>query len=117
MGSRQFRVRTVPDPVATVASREGGNIGRNVLLAQTGILAEMKDFDFDLTFTVTSFTVESVQRGFVVDARSNSNRITDEQREIIRQAGRNQRVLFDDIIARSPTGDERRLPPVSFRID
>ena len=117
MGSRQFRVRTVPDPVATVAGSEGGNIGRNILLAQTGILAEMKDFDFDLTFTVTSFTVESVQRGFVVDARSNSNRITDEQREIIRQAVRNQRVLFDDIIARSPTGDERRLPPVSFRID
>ncbi len=117
-GERDFRVRTVPDPVATIAGREGGNIGRNMLLAQTGVLAEMKDFDFDLSFTVTSFIVESVQRGgFVVDARSASNRITDEQREIIRSAERNQRVLFDDIIAVSPTGEERRLPPVSFRID
>jgi hypothetical protein len=51
MGSRQFRVRSVPDPVATVAGLEGGNIGRNALLAQTGVLAEMKNFDFDLTFT------------------------------------------------------------------
>lgn len=116
-GSRDFRVRTVPDPIATIAGREGGIIGRNLLMAQTGVLAEMKDFDFDMGFTVTSFTVESVQRGFVVDARSNSNRITDEQREIIKQAARNQRVLFDDIMAVSSTGEERRLPPVSFRID
>ena len=117
MGTRNFRVRSVPDPVATIAGREGGNIGRNLLLAQTGVLAEMKDFDFDLTFTVTGFLVESVQQGFVVDARSTSNRITDEQREIIRAAGRNQRVLFDDITAVSPAGEERTLPPVSFRID
>ncbi|MFO7922117.1 MAG: gliding motility protein GldM [Bacteroidales bacterium] len=116
-GSRNFRVKSVPDPVATVAGREGGNIARNLLLAQTGVLAEMKDFEFDLTWRVTSFTLESVQGGFVVDARSTSNRITDEQREIIRAAGRNQRVLFDDIIAQTPAGDQRRLPPVSFRID
>ncbi len=117
MGSRQFRVRSVPDPVATIAGRKTGTIGRNVLLAQTGVLAEMENFDFDLSFTVTGFTVSSTQRGFVVDARSNSNRITDEQREIIRQAGRNDRIYFEDITAVSPTGDERRLPTVSFRID
>jgi hypothetical protein len=88
-----------------------------VLLAQTGVLAEMENFDFDLTFTVTGFTVSSTQRGFVVDARSSSNRMTDAQREIIRQAGRNDRIYFEDIIAVSPAGDERRLPTVSFRID
>ena len=116
-GSKPFRVRTVPDPVSKVAGSTGGNIGRNVLLAQTGVQAEMENFDFDLTFTVTSFTVSSVQRGFVVDQRSNSNRITDAQREIIRNAARNDRVWFEDIVAVSPTGEERRLPPVSFRID
>jgi hypothetical protein len=110
-------VRAVPDPVAKVAGRNGGIIARNVLLAQTGVLAEMENFDFDLTFTVTSFTVSSTQRGFVVDQRSNSNRLTDAQKELIRQAGRNDRVYFEDIIARSPTGDERRLPTISFRID
>ncbi len=116
-GSRQFRVRTVPDPVAKVAGRTGGNIGRNVLLAQTGVVAEMENFDFDLSFTVQSFTISTSQRGFVVDARSSSNRITDEQREIIRAASRGDRIYFDDIIARSPTGDQRRLPTISYRID
>jgi gliding motility-associated protein GldM len=117
MGTSQFRVRAVPDPVAKVAGRNGGIIAKNVLLAQTGVLAEMENFDFDLTFTVTSFTVSSTQRGFTVDQRSTSNRLTDAQKELIRQAGRNDRVYFEDIIARSPTGDERRLPTISFRID
>jgi gliding motility-associated protein GldM len=117
MGSRPFRVRAVPDPVAMVANRKGGNIDRNVLLAQTGVLAVMENFDFDLTFRVTSFTVSTTQRGFVVDARSENNQINERQREIIRQAGRGDRVYFEDIMAVSPTGDQRRLPTVSFRID
>jgi hypothetical protein len=116
MGSTPFRVRTVPDPIATVAGRDGGVIGRNVLLAQTGVLAEMKDFDFDLTFTVQSFTVSSVQGGFLVDQRSNSNRLTDAQKDIIRNAPRNARIFFDDIVATGVAG-ERRLPTISFRID
>ncbi len=117
MGARQFRVRRVPDPVAKVAGRTGGNIGRNELLAQLGVIADMENFEFDLTFTVTGFTVSSTQQGFLVDARSNSNRITEGQREIINRAGRNDRVYFEDIVARGPTGEERRLPTISFRID
>jgi gliding motility-associated protein GldM len=117
MGARPFRVRAVPDPVAIVANRKGGNIDRNVLLAQTGVQAVMENFDFDLTFRVTSFTVSTTQRGFVVDARSENNQINERQREIIRQAGRGDRVYFEDIMAVSPTGDQRRLPTVSFRID
>ena len=118
MGSRNFRVRTVPDPVAKVAGRTGGNIGRNLLLAQTGVLADMENFDFDLRFIVQSFNVVSVGTGgFVTDASSNNNLFTDAQREIIRNAGRGQRIYIEDIVARSTTEDERRLPTISFRID
>jgi hypothetical protein len=117
MGSTIFRVRAVPDPVATVAGREGGTIARGILAAQTGVLAEMKDFDFDLTFTVRSFTVSSVRGGFVTDQRSTSNRMTEAQKDIIRTAGSGARVYFDDIIAVSPTGEERRLNTIGFVID
>ena len=116
MGSTQFRVRAVPDPVATVAGREGGNIGRNLLLAQTGVLAEMKDFDFDLSFTVTGFTVSSTRDGFQVDERSTSNRFTDGQKELIRRASPGSRVYIEDIVATGPAG-QRRLPTIGFRID
>lgn len=117
LGTRDFRVRSVPDPIAIVGGRKGGNINRELLAAQTGIVAEMEGFEFDLTFTVQSFTVSTVVGGFVRDARSNSNRITDEQRTIIQNARPNQRIYFDDIIAIGPDGRERRLPTVGFRIN
>ena len=118
MGSRPFRVNTVPPPIAKVAGRTGGNIGRNLLLAQTGVLADMENFDFDLTYTVTRFTVTSVGAGgFVTDAPSTSNRFTDAQREIMRNATRGQRIYIEDIVAVGPTRDERPLPTISFRID
>ncbi len=117
LGSRDFRVRSVPDPVAAVGGRKGGNINRELLAAQTGVVAEMEGFEFDLTFTVQSFTVSTVVGGFVRDARSNSNRITDEQRTIIQNARPNQRIWFDDIMAVGPDGSERRLPSLGFRIN
>jgi gliding motility-associated protein GldM len=116
MGSTEFRVRSVPDPVATVAGREGGNIGRNLLLAQTGVLAEMKDFDFDLSFTVTGFTVSSTRDGFQVDERSTSNRFTEAQKELIRRAAPGSRIYIEDIMAAGPAG-QRRLPTIGFRLD
>ncbi len=117
LGTREFRVRSVPDPVAAVAGRRGGNISRELLAAQTGVIAEMEGFEFDLTFTVQSFTVSTVVGGFVRDARSSSNRITEEQRTIIQNARPNQRIYFDDIIAVGPDGEERRLPTIGFRIN
>lgn len=117
MGSKPFRVRALPDPVATVAGREGGNIDKNILLAQAVVLAELKNFDFDARFNVTSFTLSTTERGFVRDAPGNGMRITDEQKTIIQNAGRNQRVYFDDITAVGPDGSTRRLPAISFRIN
>ncbi len=116
-GTREFRVRSVPDPVAVVAGRTGGNIGRGELAEQMGVFAEMEGFEFDLEFTVQSFTVSTSVGGYVRDARSNSNRITEEQRDIIESARADQRIYFDDIIAVGPDGEQRRLPTVGFRIN
>ncbi|TVR71994.1 MAG: gliding motility protein GldM [Marinilabiliales bacterium] len=117
MGSRNFRVRSVPPPVATVAGQERGVIARGVLLAQTGVLAEMRDFDFDLTYTVTRFTVSTTIGGFLREEPSTSNRITDAQRELIRSASRGSRIFFDGIRAVGPGGEERPLPTISFTLD
>jgi gliding motility-associated protein GldM len=117
MGAKEFRVRALPDPIAQVAGREGGNIDKNVLLAQAVVVAEMKNFEFDARFNVTSFNLSTTVGGYVKDARSANMRITDEQKEIIRTAGRNQRIYFEDITAVGPDGSERKLNTISFRIN
>lgn len=117
MGAKEFRVRALPDPIAQVGGREGGNIDKNVLLAQAVVVAEMKNFEFDARFNVTSFNLSTTVGGYVKDARSANMRITEEQKEIIRAAGRNQRIYFEDITAVGPDGSERKLNTISFRIN
>jgi gliding motility-associated protein GldM len=117
MGSRPFRVNDVPPPVAKVADRTGGIIARNVLAAQTGVAAVMENFDFDLSYTVTGFNVVHIGTGgFVNQQPSNSNRFTEAQKDLIRNAGRGQRIFIENIQATSPVGD-RPLNDIVFTID
>ncbi|NOY38424.1 MAG: gliding motility protein GldM [Chlorobi bacterium] len=114
--SIDFRVKRVPDPVAKVAGKKGGNIKKAILRAQQVVIAEMENFDFDLTFTVTSFRVSIVDKGFVIDEISNSNRLTPTQKGLINRLSRNQQVVFQDIKAVGPDGSTRQLPALVFKI-
>jgi hypothetical protein len=117
VGFKEFRVKTVPSPYAVVANKRGGVIDKNVLLAQTGVAAVMEEgFDFDLTFTVTEFTVLSVVQGFVRDYDSKSNRFTDQQKKLIRSLNRGNPVYIQDIRAIGPDGSVRNLGTINFKI-
>ncbi|MGC8802771.1 MAG: gliding motility protein GldM [Bacteroidales bacterium] len=117
MGSKQFRVKVVPDPVAKVAGIKGaGGIEKAVLLAQTGVVAEMENFDFDLSFRVTEFKVSVNIGGFSNDKISKSNRFTEEQFSLIRQANRGQKVYIEDIKAVGPDGSTRLLGSIALTI-
>ena len=53
-------------PVATGEQPKRRMIAKNVLMAQSGVIATMPpDFDFDLKFNVTEYTVMTVIQGFV----------------------------------------------------
>jgi gliding motility-associated protein GldM len=117
MGSQEFRVKIVPNPVAKVNDQTGGLINKNLLLAQIGVTAEMENFDFDLKFTVTEFTVSATVQGFVRDAKSNNNRFTNEQMNIIRTLGRGARVYIQDIKAVGPDGSLRPLSTINFKLN
>jgi len=58
MGSIDFRVKKVPDPIAKIANSIGGEITRDALIAGQGFRASMKDFDFDgVKWNVISYDV------------------------------------------------------------
>jgi gliding motility-associated protein GldM len=117
MGRREFRVKTVPDPVAKVNGQKGGAIAKNILLAQIGVAAEMENFDFDLTFTITEFTVSAVVQGFVKEYKSNSNKFTPEQLSIIKSMNRGQNVYIQDVKAVGPDGSTRPLSTINFKLN
>ena len=117
MGVAQFRVKGLPDPVVQVAGKKGGKIQRNVLAAQTGVFAVMENFDFDLEFKITEFTVSTTDRGgYTIDASTKGNVFTKQQLDLIKNLRKSQRINIEDVKAVGPDGSVRSLAPIVFEI-
>ena len=111
-----YRVKRVPPPVAKVAGKKGGNISKAALAAQSVVLAEMENFDFDIKFRVTSFRMSVTLKGFTYDEISKNNRLTPKMKGYIQQMRRNSKVIFEDIKAVGPDGVSRKLNSLVFTI-
>jgi beta-lactamase regulating signal transducer with metallopeptidase domain len=112
-----FRVKTVPDPVAKVAGISGsGSIDKATLLQQTGITAELENFDFDVEFKIVSFTISTVLGGFPTDKKCKGNKFTQEQIKIFEIVNKGQKIAFTDIMAVSRDGIIRPIGPIVLTI-
>jgi hypothetical protein len=111
-----YRVKRIPDPVAKVGGKKGGLAKKDFLLSEDEIIVDMENFDFNLKFTVTEFTLSTVQGGFSTDIDSKSNKITQAQKNLISQASKDQKIYFIDIKCVGPDGGVRELPPMLFQI-
>jgi gliding motility-associated protein GldM len=116
LGRQPFRIKRVPDPVATVAGMRGGGIGKNLLLAQRAVIAKMDNFDFDLRFNITNFRISTIRDGYLQFVDSESGVITTEQKDLIQGVGIGGVVLFNNIQAKGPDGSTRDLGSLSFTI-
>jgi gliding motility-associated protein GldM len=117
IGVKDFNVKMVPDPVAKVNGiKNSGNIEKSLLLAQVGVVAEMENFDFDLSFKVIEFNVSVNVGGFSNDKPSKSNRFTPEQMALIKQVQKGQKVYIEAIKAVGPDGIPRQLGNISLLI-
>jgi hypothetical protein len=114
----EFRVQNVPDPMPMVGGKKGGTIRLDLLQALDGIYATMgEDFLFDLEFTVTGFTISTMDKGgFMKEEESNSSRFTQGQVGLLNKLRRNDKVWFENITAVGPDGKERNLSSMSFRV-
>jgi gliding motility-associated protein GldM len=117
MGSTNFRVKRVPDPIAQIGNQSGGNIRKEDLEVEDGILAVLPDFDFDLRFTVTQFDINiTAAGGFVNTFRAANNRFTPDQKAQFRNLAIGSIIYIDNIKARGDDGTDRDLDPISFKI-
>ena len=116
VGSSDWRVKQVPDPVAQVDGRSGGDIRKEILEIQDGIMAVLVDFDFDFEYTVTQFDVETTDGGYTTIRASNSNRFTTEQKDQFRKAKQQSIVYIANIKAIGDDGKTRNIDPISFKI-
>jgi hypothetical protein len=101
-----------------VNNQKGGGIAKNVLLAQSGVIAAMPpDFDFDLKFTVTEYTVMAIVQGFAQEKKVKGNLFTQEVRNLINGLNKGNPVWIQDIRAVGPDGSVRPLSPINFKLN
>lgn len=112
----EFRVRKIPDPVAKFAGLSEGNIQRSVAAAQQVVSAVLENFEFDLTYTITSFSISVNDKGFDITEVSNNNKLTAKQKSLIGNLRAGQRLWIEKITAVGPDGATRNLPPIILKI-
>jgi len=113
----EFRVRRLPDPEARFANIKEGNVLRSVASAQQVVTAVLENFEFDLTYTITGFTVSVNDKGFEITADSNNNRLTDKQKSMIAGLRAGQKLIIEKITAVGPDGRTRNLNPIILKIN
>lgn len=118
LGSKKFRVKKLPDPVATIANKNSGIINRDIMIAAGAISPKMPDdFEFDHTFVISSYTM-TIQRGFkVYNFESKNSYLTNEMIDELKRTNRGQSVVFEKIIARDSEGGEREISPIVLTIN
>lgn len=119
MGEFKYRVKRVPDPIPTIANKEGGPIDKSILAAGT-LIPKMKDFDFELFFRITGFRVSIIAKGKdLIEFPAESNQLTEQMRTNIGKLRAGDKVIFEYIKAKMVDGKDpstRNLPSMTFTI-
>jgi len=115
-GDKEFRVKTIPDPVQTIGGKKGGSMRKSILLAQGGVAVTLENFEFDLGFNVTEFTVSSTFGEFEKSATAKGSRFSSEMIALIGQVQCGSKLYIEDVKAVGPDGTVRNLPSIVFKI-
>jgi len=116
---QEFRVKAIPDPVARLGSNDGGPMGNGEFRAQRGVIAQLKNFDFDARCSIAGFNVVRVPRRD--DPKSEVNgggSFTAGAKSLIDQAKPGDRYYFENVRAKCPgdVGPTRKINDLVFTI-
>lgn len=119
MGEFKYRVKRVPDPVATVSNSKGGPINKSLLAAGT-LIPQLENFDFELFFKITGFKMSIFAKGKdLIEYESTNNQLTQQMRDAIAKLRAGDKVFVEYIKAKMATGADqstRSLSPMAFTI-
>jgi hypothetical protein len=118
-GVSQFRVRTIPTPVATVGAWPSGeSVAAGAFRAQSGVAAWIKDFPFELKYTVTSFTLSADNDdGDIIEAPCTGNTFnTAAAQNILKGLKAGRTVTIDNIRVVGEDGRNVKVPSLVYYI-
>jgi len=116
-GEMEFRCKNVPSPAPYFGGITGsGNLPRVKLIAVQGILAKMENFEFDLKFTVVSFSMSMNYKGNLVEKKARGNKLTGEMKDLLKAAKKGNKIFIEQVKAKGPDGTVRDLGAISIKV-
>jgi len=115
LGTTKFRVKRIPDPKPQWAGKSGGNTSAANIKAQNRLFAKLDNFDFDASFNVVRFTLIVVNRRQdpIIYATTGPD-LSSQMRTAINSIAPSSLVIFKDIVAVGPDGQQRILDPITL---
>ncbi len=119
VGQSQFRVRNIPQAQAYVGGQpSGANVPAGAFKAQGGVGAGIKDFPFELSYDVQSFTFTcDTDDGDIASVPSNGAAFSGAVRTAINQhVSAGKMVTIDNIRVKGPDGRTSTAPSLIYYI-
>lgn len=118
VGGGKIRMKQIPDPVAEVGRKSTGLIATNVAKAQAGVAAELKNFEFDARFQVTSFMfMWAPLNGQPLPQQCTGPYFDETVKQYISRSKPGDTWIITNIKARGPAGDIRDLSPIVLKLN
>ena len=115
--AKKFRVKKIPDPVATVGGKTGNvDMKKSELSAIGGVGALLAGFDFDAKFIVVSFELSAVVKGNLKSEPCSGNNMSSNAKSILASCSVGSKIFFDNVKARGPDGTIRNIPGVTIKV-
>lgn len=118
LGSYDFRVKRIPDPVARLSNKSDGSMGSGEFKAQGGVGAFLDNFDFEATCQVAGFNLVYVpKRQDAIPSENRGARYNDKSRRLVNRASPGDIYYFENVRAKCP-GDSatRKINGMVFKI-
>ncbi len=120
IGALTFRVRNMPEPIATVGGQKSGAyVNAGTLANQSGVGAFIENFPLNLKYTVTSFSVVGTdpETGDIIREKVNGNAFSPRAKQIMRGLRSDDIITIEDIQCVGPDGRNRKLPSLLYNIN
>lgn len=115
---RYFRVKRIPDPVAMIRNRMGGNIVAERFKAAEGLMAPLQNFDFDAYCKIYEYRMTRVgKHEDPVESFNEGARFNSVSKKLIEKAKTGDIYYFDGVKCKCP-GDAaaRNINSLVFKI-
>ena len=119
LGSKEFRIKYIPDPVLKVGMSKGPFMKAAEFKVQGGLRADLEDFLFDgVRYEVVSYRIGIDAKGKdYAEGEANSAYFPNSVMPVIRSLRAGDIVYFDNIRVKGPDGRVRDMSNVNFKIN